>query len=401
MVRNELSEALASLRIERGSEPRPAAPPARPRWWPLAAGAVALAAAVLAWWAGTRPARSDPRLVTAARPMVEGVGGTAAGTVLSASGWIVASREAVISPGVAGRVVEFRYAEGERVRAGDVLARLDDREAVAQLERARAGLARARALLDEQRRLKAVGERLADAGAMARSEVDAVRSRLALAEAEARVAQADVTVAQAAVDHCAVLAPFDGVLVRKLVEPGETVAPTAVPRDAEGVGGAVATIADVSALEVEVDVNEMHLDRVRVGQRAEVEVAARPGQRTPAVVVRVTPVADRSKGTITVRARLTEQDPALRPQLSAKVSFLPDDAGRAERAVYIPRHALAAGGGARVFAVREGKVLPIELTLGASRGDRVQVTSGLAGDEVLVANPPPDLAVGETVEVKP
>jgi HlyD family secretion protein len=400
VAQNELTEALASLRIEHEAPPPRAAAPRR---WPALAAAAAVLAGVAAWGILKPQRAGGARAFSVARPEVAGEGGAAVVAPLSASGWIVASREAVLSPANAGRVVEFRPAEGAAVRAGEVIARLDDREAVAELERARAALTRARAEAGERRRLVAVSERLALAGALADSDLDASRSRLALADADVGVARAEVAAAEAAVEACVIRSPFDGVLARRLVEPGESVAPTAVPRDSGAVAGAVATVADLSVLEVQADVNEMHLERVHVGQLAEVEVSARPGKRYAAEVVRVMPVADRAKGAVAVRARLRERDDALRPQLSARISFLsgtPRDAA-VERVILVPRSVLAGEGGSRVYAVRDGRALALTVALGDARGDRVQVRGGLVGDEVLIANPPPDLADGERVEVQP
>jgi multidrug efflux pump subunit AcrA (membrane-fusion protein) len=153
-----------------------------------------------------------------------------------------------------------------------------------------------------------------------------------------------------------------------------------------------------------VDLNETHLARVELGQDAAVEVSAAPGRRFPAKVVRIDPVADRSKGAVSVRVRLTEGGEGLRPQLSARVTFLPAPigAGSPAAALRVDRAAIADRGGApAVFAVAEGRASRRPVLLGEAAGAAVEVRSGILGNEVLVLNPPPDLADGARVEVQP
>jgi RND family efflux transporter MFP subunit len=329
VARTDLNEALASCAssarptaelFDASSRKQEEAPRSRRRVAPVALACLGLAVAfgvvrlARSFAASRAPPAMPPTAATPSAPQPL--------SSLSAAGWLVATREVVVSARVAGRVVEMRVAEGDRVAASAVLARLDSSAQRAQLGRAVAALAKARAVAAEAQRSAGRAETLAGKNILSAADLDAAESRLASAEADVEVAEAERAAAGAALEATIIRAPFAATVVRRLAEVGQAVSPAAVPRGASEVPGAVATLADLSALEAEADVNETHLSRVSVGQPVEIEVAASPGRRFPGKVLRIDRVADRAKGAVTVRVRLTERDPVLRPHLSAKIAFL-------------------------------------------------------------------------------
>jgi len=262
-----------------------------------------------------------------------GVGAAQPQSILDASGYVVAQREAAVSAKAMGKVVELDIQEGQAVKAGEVLARLDDTNTRAALDAARAQLGEARATLE------AAKVALADAGPIfertkeeraqavisaqdfdqARQTFNAAQTDLAVKQRMVDVAAAEVEEAQRNEDDMTVRAPFAGVITVKSAQPGEIVSPMAT-------GGftrtGIATLVDMDSLEVEVDVSENFINRVHVGMPAVVKLTAYPDWGIPAQVVAIIPTADRSKATVTVRVGFKLKDPRILPEMGARVSFL-------------------------------------------------------------------------------
>jgi HlyD family secretion protein len=425
---NELKNELASLRLD--DEP---APSRKGLWIGLTVVVALVAIAVLGWRARIAFAATE---VETASPTVERIGGSGqAGTpLLTASGYVVARRKAVVSAKIQGRLAELRVEEGSRVRDNEVLARLESddyeaqvtrsraqvQQAQAQIASAQAAIRRAEADLAEARRQVGVNERLSREEILPKDTLDASRSRVAVLEAaigQARAdeqragaalvqSQADLRYAEALLQNTVIRAPFAGVVVKKMAEVGESVAPIPPGVNLSTSSGAIVALADLDTLEVEVDVAEANVAKLTGGQAAEVVVEAFPEKRYKAELRQVIPTADRTKATVMVKVTILDKDPNLKPEMSAKATFLEPaktaDANVPDRPlVFVPQSTIVTRDGKpHVFEVVDNtaKLLPIET--GPTHQDRVIVTSGLAGSEMLVSRPPDGLKDGDRVSTK-
>jgi HlyD family secretion protein len=427
---SDLSNDLASLRLDE--------PPARSRrgvWVTLAVLLVLASAGIFAW---RSTAAMRALAVETIQPTVERGGRAAAGTaVLTASGYVVARREAIVSSKIQGRLSELRVEEGSVVREGEMLARLESTDLLASVERAKAQVQqadaqvgsaqaqvrRAEADLAEARRQLGVAERLNTEKLLAVDSYDAARSRVALAEAALGQANADaqrataartqaaaeLNVAEAQLQNTVIRAPFAGTVVRKMAEVGESVAPIPPGVNISTASGAIVALADLATLEMEADVSESNVARLQEGQPAEVTVEAFPDKRYKSVLRQVIPTADRTKATVLTKVTLLEKDKDLKPEMSAKVTFLEaEPAGQpaaeatpATPVILVPPAAVVTrDGGQKVFEVVEGKAQMRSVTTGGTRRDLLIVTDGLVGSETLVVRPPESLADGTAVNVK-
>ena len=307
---------LASLRIERvraGS---------RRRRWPLwvlvpallGLGALQASRPLLA----LRKVEGEP-----VRPPISPVAAAKApAPVLSASGYVVARRKAVVSAKIQGRLAELPVEEGSRVREGQILARLDSADALAQVARARAQVQGAEAGLAESGRQLRVAEGLAREQILATDALEAARSRVAVASAALAQARGDLQWGEALYQNTLIRAPFTGTVVRKMAEVGESVAPIPPGINISTSSGAIVALADLDTLEVEVDVSESNVGKLSSRQPAEVTVEAFPERRYRAVLRQVIPTADRTKATVQVKVTILDKDAALKPEMSAKVTFV-------------------------------------------------------------------------------
>jgi RND family efflux transporter MFP subunit len=352
--------------------------------------------------------------------------GTAAGpgAVLDASGYVTARRRATVSSKVTGKVVEIFVEEGQSVREGQVLARLDDSQvraalslAEAQLEAARKGFAEDQARLreaernlDRRRRLfeeNVVGRAEVDT---AQSEVDSLKARIAYSQQQVAVAEAQVNVRQTDLADMVVRAPFSGVAISKDAQPGEMISPVSAGGGFTRTG--IGTIVDMSSLEIEVDVNESFINRVSPGQKVNAVLDAYPDWQIPAYVITTVPSADRQKATVRVRIGFAERagpgkalDPRILPDMGVKVSFLRDEEPAVEGApvarVRVPSGAVRrVDGRTVVFVLRDDRVERRAVTTGTENSGQVDVLSGLTAGERVVVEGPETLADGDQVRVQ-
>jgi len=336
--------------------------------------------------------------------------------VLDASGYVVARRQATVSSKVTGRLVEVAIEEGMSVTEGQVLARLDDSNARRALEHAEARVRAATSAQNElavrlreaDRQLVRVHE-LAKTGIESRRALDAAlaerdsfAARLTAARDEVTVAEREVALRAQELEDTIIRSPFDGVAVSKDAQPGEIVSPTSAGGGFTRTG--VSTIVDMRSLEIEVDVNEAFIQRVRPGQPVSATLQAYADWKIPAHVITTVPAADRQKATVKVRISFDELgDPRILPDMGVKVAFQSEgDAPAAARAVLlVPSGALRRERDAAiVFAVRDGRVERRAVAVGGTVGDGVEVLSGLRPGERIVIAPPPDLADGDRVRVR-
>jgi RND family efflux transporter MFP subunit len=320
---------LNELKIDRDAAA--VAPAHRPLRW-LIAIAVGAGLAFVLWsvsFPRAEPVPAAPVPVAASRPAA-----APSNSVLDATGYVVARRQATVSAKVTGKVVEVFIEEGMRVTQGQLLARLDDSIPRAQLALSESMLAASRASLDELdvqiRQADLDLERIE--GLAARklaSQADLDRSRLTREGLQARLARArqDVVVADrsAAVQRqlltdMEIRAPFTGIVVAKAAQPGEMISPISAGGGFTRTG--ICTIVDMESLEVEVDVNEAYINRVQPKQPVAVALNAYPDDRIPAEVIAIIPTADRNKATVRVRIALLENNPRVLPDMGVKVAFL-------------------------------------------------------------------------------
>jgi RND family efflux transporter MFP subunit len=400
---------LSALRIER--EPLR---PARGRWVKSLAVVLLLAAAGSGAWVWFNRERPVEVEVVAAS---ERAAGTQA-SVLNASGYVTARRRATVSSKVTGKVVEVNVDEGMAVREGQVLARLDDATvraslalAQAQLEAARRAVPEIEVRLEEarlslRRRAQLAKEGLATPAEMdqAEAEVNSLIARLASTREQINVAESQVALQQSALNDMVIRAPFSGVAISKDAQPGEMVSPVSAGGGFTRTG--ICTIVDMSSLEIEVDVNESYINRVRAQQPVTALLDAYPDWPIPAKVITTVPAADRQKATVLVRIAFDALDPRILPDMGVKVTFLreaDDDAEKtaAQPVTLVPKAAVREENGAQyVFVVREDTVERRAVQVGGIDGDRLEVRAGLRGGDRVVVSPPDELADGRQVVVK-
>ena len=406
MSTSTLKDDLASLRIDHASR---AGGNRRGPWLVLILVLVALGAG--GWfWAG-RERVAEVR--TAAAATRGGAGAAAA--VLNASGYVTARRRATVSSKVTGKVLEVFVEEGKAVRRGQVLARLDDSQIRSMLKVTEAQLAAAeRGAAEDQARLREAQltldrrQQLVKEKVLSRAELDSaeaqvasLEARIAMARQQVEVVRSQVNAAHTDLADMVVRAPFDGVAISKDAQPGEMISPVSAGGGFTRTG--ICTIVDMSSLEIEVDVSESYINRVRAGQPVEAVLDAYPDWRIPAHVITTVPSADRQKATVRVRIGFEALEPRILPDMGVKVSFLeeraPEAAAQQRPRVLVPAAAVrTADGTSFVFLVRDGRVERRAVKAGAADGDQVEVVSGLnAGDRVVVEGPP-TLADGTRVK---
>ncbi len=408
------SELLEQLRIDRDAGENGAAPRTR-LWMGLAAG-VLLAAAALAWFLmreGAIEVAAEP-----ARALIAGAGGAA--SVLDATGYVTARRQATVSAKITGKVRDVRIEEGQQVREGEILATLDDAEARAEVALRRAQVAATRARVAEievsvgnaereyQRQLGLEARKLTSASALdaARTQAEALRARLASQQESVKV---DAEVLQSSLvqlDNTIVRAPFSGVVTVKAAQPGEMISPISAGGGSIRTG--IGTIVDMDSLEIQVDVSEAYINRVQPRQPVEAVLNAYPDWRIPAEVIAIVPTADRAKATVKVRIALGVRDPRIVPEMGVRVSFLEELPGTgpaprsvAVRGALVPVAAIRQEGGKDVvYVVQDGRAERRELTLGGTHGGARHVTTGVSPGEQVIVTAPPSLRNGAAVTVK-
>ncbi|MCP3139724.1 efflux RND transporter periplasmic adaptor subunit [Pyxidicoccus xibeiensis] len=339
-------------------------------------------------------------------------------TELSAAGYVDSRRRSVIAPQVAGRLVDVAVEEGEPVKEGQVIARLDDRDARVALARAEAEvraaearLAAARAQAANARRTTERTRNLAKQGVIPRAELLDVETAGSATSEELNAASAQLGVARRAreaarlmLSHTVVRAPFTGTVARKLADEGAVLAPAAL----EGTNlGGIIELVDLDALEVEAEVSEEQLSRIRAGQPALIFLDAFADQAFPARVGTVRPAIDRSKATATVMVRFQEVPKGALPDMGAKVSFLrselpPDALDPKATPPRVPATAVVDGeGGPAVWVVKDGKLERQPVRVGPRVGEEVALEQGPpAGTQVVAAPDARRLREGRRVKVE-
>jgi HlyD family secretion protein len=395
---------IAKLRIDRGMA---SVRPRRRRKWFWLAGIAVVAIAGSAWYA------AQPRAVAVQTTAIVTSYASQQFVVLNASGYVVAQRKAAIASKATGRLEWLGVAEGSRVKAGEVIARLDNRDVLAQAQSAEASVGAARAALGQSKaeewealaQLKRNKDLLAQ-GFVGQAALDSVQMRadravagVANAKATIAVAEANARNARVAVDYTLIRAPFDGVIVSKSANVGDMVTPFSSAADSKG---AVVAMADMSTLEVEADVSESSLAKVKVGQPCEITLDALPDTRFRGRISRMVPTVDRAKATVMTKVQFDAIDPRILPEMSAKVSFLSQDvtADQQKALLAVNPDALAVReAGDVLFVIRDGKAAEMRVVRGVKLGDLVAITGEVNAGDKAVLKPGADLKAGTPVKV--
>jgi RND family efflux transporter MFP subunit len=380
---------LDALRIDRANAPQSKLPV-----WTLVALLVVMGLAGGAlWW------MNRPKVVVVRTVVVQEAAPGGGKTLLNASGYVTARREATVSSKVTGKVVEVLVEEGMKVEAGQVLARIDSsnvekslRLAEAQLESARKAIGETEANLDQAQRelnriLRLSADRVASPVELDRAETEAnsLKARLERQRADIAVSEHEVALWQQQVEDNVIRAPFGGIVTSKNAQPGEMISPVSAGGGFTRTG--ICTIVDMSSLEIEVDVSESYINRVEADQRVEATLDAYPNWQIPARVIAIIPTADRQKATVRVRVAFEKLDSRILPEMSVKVAF--QDGGEVAStrpSVSIPKAAIRQRDGRDiVWLVRDGGVERRAVMVGDTYGDEVGIAAGLsAGDRVVV-----------------
>jgi len=407
---NSNADLLKSLKIDRNAAPPPES---RKGLWIGLAVVAAIALAV----AGGFALRGGKGIEVRVAPVTAiGGGGASGAAVLDATGYVVARRMATVSAKVTGKVRDVLIEEGQRVEEGQVLAHLDPVDADAQRSLSAAQLAAAQSQIAgvaaQLKQAEADANRL---GALARQQLvsraqydqaiaarDALRAQLVTAQRNAQVARDALRIADNGIDNTVVRAPFAGVVIAKAAQPGEIVSPLSAGGGFTRTG--IGTIVDMASLEVEVDVGEAYIGRVKPDMRTETVLNAYQDWKIPGKVIAIIPTADRGKATVKVRVSLGALgDPRLVPDMGARVSFL-DEAKPAQAqgkpGVLVPANAIVERAGKSVVFVQSGETVSMRaVQLGRTLGDDREVLTGLSGGDVVVLEPSDQLRDGARVRV--
>jgi len=321
-------------------------------------------------------------------------------TLLNASGYVVAQRKAAVASKVTGRLISLMVEEGNEVKKGEIIARLENEDVTASREQAAAALKAARHNLElahaELTEAELAFDRykeLLDSEFVSKSSFDAAEARYKKARAAVEAAKAEVTLrkaslhgAEVAVEYTLIRAPFDAVVLTKNADVGDIVTPIGAAADAKA---AVVTIADMGSLLVEVDVSESNLHLVKIDQPCEIQLDALPDSRFRGKVHMIIPTADRTKATILVKVSFIDKDSRILPEMSAKVAFLSRDIKDDEqepRTALLESAILTQNNKKSVFLINGNRVKEIPITVGDRFGDMVEVLQGVkAGDKVVLA----------------
>ncbi len=389
---------LSSLKINRSAEPQ--GPSSKSRSV-LKAVLIVIAAAVLLWgglfikkWLEPR---IEVRLATASL-----TSRAQASAVLAASGYVVAQRKAAVASKGTGQLVYLGVQEGDHVKKGQVIARLEDTDVTASLEQARANLRLAEADLNDARRSLDRMTHLRQKELVAQAELDASEARYKRVVATIESSRAAVAAAEVALDNTRIRAPFDGTVLTKNADIGELVAPQAAAATSRA---AVVTIADMSSLEVEADVSESNIMAISAGQPCEIVLDAYPDKRYQGYVSKMVPTADRAKATVLVKVKFKSYDEHVLPEMSARVAFLAKHAAAEDISsapiLAVPSSAVALRNGKKVvYEVRNDQAAEVPVVVGDRIGSMVEIKEGLKAGEKVIARVDDKITAGSRVTVK-
>jgi len=392
---------LESLRIDRSSQAKRS-----PLIWLLAVIAVVAAGVAAVGWQLNRPKPATVRTFVVRETTTAGQK-----TLLNASGYVTARREATVSSKVTGKVMEILIEEGMKVAENQILARLDSSNTKANLDLAQAQQAAAQSAIHEtkvrfdeaHRELRRITdlakEKIATQADLDRAdaEVNSLKARLERQQVEVSVAERQVALWQQQMEDAVIRAPFAGVVTSKNAQPGEMISPISAGGGFTRTG--ICTLVDMDSLEVEIDVSESYINRVEANQPVEATLDAYADWKIPCKVIAIIPTADRQKATVKVRVGFEKLDPRILPQMGIKVAFQGSKEGEPAKGIVIPKGAVRSQDGQDiVFVMQNGRVERRAITLGSSGSADVTVAAGLTAGERVVLEGPENLTPGAAVE---
>ncbi|MEO7917214.1 MAG: efflux RND transporter periplasmic adaptor subunit [Dokdonella sp.] len=408
----EKGDLLNQLRIDRSDDDKPARTPL------IVAGVIVvlLLCGGAGWWYWQSQQATTVEAATAAAPSA--AASNEPNAVLQATGYVTARRQATVSAQITGTLTDVLIEEGERVEAGQVLARLDDTAQQARMAEARAQVASARSQAgqfrtqlaqnkrDLNRQQELIGRKLVSQQALetVRTQGETLSAQMNAQQRSVELAEAQLRSAQVQLDYTIVRAPFGGVIIAKAAQIGEIISPLSAGGGFTRTG--IGTIVDMDSLEIEVDVNESYINRVEPNGKAETVLDAYQDWTIPSHVIAIIPTADRSKATVKVRIGLDVKDPRILPDMGARVSFFEAAQRRndgkpaaAPKGVLVPASAVVSRGDASVVFVIDGDYAKTQtIRAGQSIGDLRQIEGVTAGTRIVRA-PPTDLADGARVRI--
>ena len=402
---NDKSDLLAQLRIDHNDKNVESH-----RWrWIIGALVVVLLVTGVIWFV-TKPDPLQVRVQMARMAVID----PASASVLDATGYVKARRYATVSSKVTGKVMEVLVEEGMSVEKDQIVARLDDSNTrktlalyQAELVSAKTQVAETRARLTEakltwERTTELAAKQLVSTAELdrAKANYDSLQAQLANREAGVVLAERRIAIEQQYLDDLELRAPFAGVVISKDSQPGEMISPVSAGGGFTRTG--ICTLVDMASLEIEVDVNEAYIQRVRPEQAVQATLEAYPDWKIPARVIAIIPTADRQKATVRVRIAFQELDPRILPDMGVKVAFMsgePASQGVAQQqGIRVPASAVRTQGGERImFVVKDNVAHQRVVQLGGNFGSEMYVTSGLNPGEDYVVEMPTDLEDGDQV----
>ena len=392
------SADLSALSINRSTEDRPSGNKKPP--WKLVTVLLTIAIVSLTYFAFKDRLISVPEVelttVSLTYPSQENA-------VLTASGYVVAQQKASVASKGTGRLVFLGVEEGDRVSKGQIIARLEDSDVIAELEKARADLEFAIADSVEASKSFQREQTLHQRNLSSTADFDLAAARIDKVIASVKGARASVAAAQVSLENTRIRAPFDGTVLTKNADVGEVVAPFASSVNSRG---AVVTMADMSSLEVEADVSESNITRVRIGQPCEIALDAYPEIRYQGFVHKVVPTADRAKATVLTKVRFKQKDERVLPEMSAKVLFLEREVSNNEQQnirplLTVPTSSIVLRGNSSVaFAVHDNQAEIVPVKTGKTVGSRIEIIAGLSAGDKIILRPPSSLGSGDEIRMK-
>jgi len=322
-------------------------------------------------------------------------------SVLSATGYVVAQRQAAVASKATGRLEYLDVEEGDKVDKGQVIGRLENEDMRAALDMAKAQLAQARAGSTEAALNYNRQKRLLETGSTTEDYVEAAEAGYLNSAAGVEYANAAVKAANVALENTFIRAPFDGTVLTKYADVGEIVAPMASSASSRG---ALVDLADMGSLEVEADVSESNIQRVIVNQKCDIILDAYPDKRYKGYVKKIVPTADRSRATVMTKIAFDEVDKYVLPEMSARINFFSVDTVEAVTTdiavATVPNKALVMKNGRHiVYSINNDKVEEIEVVIGKKLGNLTEITSGIKIGQKVIVSPPSNIKVGDKVEI--
>ncbi len=324
-----------------------------------------------------------------------------ASSLLTASGYVVAQRKASLASKATGRLVYLGFREGDKVKKGDIIGRIESADVEALLSQASADLDVAKADQNDAGQSLLRAETLLKRNLISQAEFDAAQSRYDRMVASIASKRASLKAAEVQLENTRIRAPFDGTVLTKNADIGEVVAPFAAGASSRV---AIVTIADMASLEVEADVSESNIEKIIPQQPCEIVLDAYPDHRYSGFVSKIVPTADRAKATVLTKIRFYNRDSRVLPEMSAKVHFLPMNAPVSTDS--IPRIAvnpgvLAIDGTTKMaFIVRDEIATAVPVETGETLGTLIEIKKGLSVGDRVVLKPSPSLGTGTKVKLK-